>query len=237
VTSPSEAKAAAVERPFSYVLAARLAIVLYAACFLAGIVYVWSTRRTLPSTGLGAISRAQELEGRGDLKGALREFRMLASLQRRNYDFAKKVAELARATGDPSADIEKYVRAREIWPRDPAVRVSLGTAYAGAGRHRDALESFRAALELKPGDRDAMTGVGDALVELQLYEQAAAAYEQAIRVHPSDAALRNRLGIAFAVWGRPADAIVHFESALRLSPDPQFQANLERARQEAAAKS
>jgi tetratricopeptide (TPR) repeat protein len=237
VPSQNLAKLASGKPSFGYMLAGRLALLLYAASFLGGIAYLWATRREVPRFGPGTLERADELERRGDLSGALREYRMLASLQRRNYDFAKKVSELARATGDPSAEVEKYLRAREIWPRDPAVRRSLGNAYVNSGRYLEAVGAFRSALDLKPGDRDAMAALGDALLELDRFAEAAAAFEEAIRAHPDDAALRNSLGVTYALWGRPREAIVHFETAQRLHPSPQFQANLERARQEAASKS
>lgn len=70
-----------------------------------------------------SLLRAQTLERMGDQAGARASFR------------------IAKALLEDSAAVH---------PRDPRIRVALGLAYAGLGRHEDAVHEARTAIELAP---------------------------------------------------------------------------------------
>lgn len=204
----------------------------YSACFLGGAAYVWTTRGRLPGPAISALEQAEGLRERGDIAGAVSKYRMLARIDRGNYAITTRIADLEKLAGNPNAEIEKYLKARELWPRSSAVQLSLGWAYFKNRRFDEAVGAFRRALELQPGNREALAGIGEYWLERDRYAEAAQAFGEGLRQHPQDAGLHNSLGITYALWGRRMEALEQFETAVRLHPSREYVANLERARLE-----
>lgn len=71
-------------------------------------------------------------------------------------------ARAAVARGDNAAAIARLEGARAAWPSDPEILRLLGSAYAYAQRHREAIETLRAAQALAPGDLDIRTALARA---------------------------------------------------------------------------
>jgi Tfp pilus assembly protein PilF len=211
-----------------------IGLALYLLSFTVGVAYVLAKRHRLPSLGLDTLEQAAEFEKRGDLQSAAREYRMMTRLVPDNYGASRKLAEILSRSGGTTADIDKYLRAREIWPRDAAVHRSLAWAFFSQKRYEEAIASFREALRYDPKDVAAQAGVGEAELEQDHYAEAAVAFRAALRLAPEDGALHNSLGITYALSGRRAESIEQFEAAVRFAPSPEFRANLDRARAEAS---
>jgi tetratricopeptide (TPR) repeat protein len=227
-TRPAEVQPKPRERLYRHALV--LGVALYVVSFAVGIGYVLATRHRLPGLGLDTLEQAAEFERRGDLRNAAREYRMMTWLVPDNYGASRKLAEILSRSGGATADIDKYLRAREIWPRDPAVHRSLAWAFFGQKRYEEAIASFREALRYDPKDAAAQAGIGESQLDQDHYAEAAEAFRSALQLTPDDAALHNSLGITYALSGRRTESIQQFETAVRLAPSPEFKANLDRAR-------
>jgi tetratricopeptide (TPR) repeat protein len=220
------------ERLYRQVFVVGLA--LYLLSFVVGVGYVLAKRHRLPGFGLETLDQAAEFEKQGDLRSAAREYRMMTRLVPNNYGAFKKLAEILGRTEGATADIDKYLRARDIWPRDAAVHRSLAWAFFSQKRYAEATASFRDALRYDPQDAAAQAGIGEAALDQDRYAEAVEAFRAALRLTPDNAAFHNSLGITYALSGRHPESVEQFEAAVRLDPNPEFKANLDRARAEAS---
>jgi tetratricopeptide (TPR) repeat protein len=95
---------------------------------------------------------------------------------------------------------------------------SLGAAYAGKGRHDDALGIYAEAERLFPGLPDAPYNAGVSLQRLGRSGEAISKYRQALAIDPDMASARDNLGILLAKYGRYAEAIAEARRAVELEP-------------------
>jgi tetratricopeptide (TPR) repeat protein/protein involved in polysaccharide export with SLBB domain len=79
----------------------------------------------------------------------------------------------------------------------PASPYETGLREARAGRHREAVASFRQAVLLERGNAAAYRALGDAYAELGEWREAVDAYEQAARLAPDDAETYQKLGRSY----------------------------------------
>lgn len=103
-------------------------------------------------------------------------------------------------------------------PENPRAWVNLGEALAGAGRLREAIESFRQALRLQPNYTTAHYDLGT--VHLRLGEPALAIepLRAALENNPEHAEAAYNLGNALAATREPAGAARWYARALEISP-------------------
>ncbi len=218
-----------------YRLVFALSVGLYLASFAVGMAHVLLRQRRLPTIVLDPLAEGEAFERAGHLSRAIKEYRMVARIERGNYETVKRIAAVALRAGDPSGQIDQFLRARSNWPRDPATHISLAWAYFNNRRFDEAETSFRHALRLDASRSEAQIGIGETYLEQDRLAEAIAAFRTALRLETTRAATHNSLGIAYALSGARADALSSFEAAFRLDPSPQYLQNLERARKEVAA--
>jgi protein O-GlcNAc transferase len=210
-----------------------LGVALYLSCFLLGLAYELLRDKRLPAYDMSALSQAQEFLRRGDLPRAVQQYRMAARIDRGNYDTSRRLAEMLKSVGDPSAEIDVAEADRDRLPRLAASHRALGWVYYQNRLFDEADVSFRQALAIDPGDLEAQRGVGEAALERRRLPEAIEAYRQLLGRNQADAAAHNSLAIALMQSGRREEGIQHFEEAARL--DPGFATNLQHARQELGA--
>jgi Tfp pilus assembly protein PilF len=120
--------------------------------------------------------------------------------------------EWATAT-QPLAELTRMV------PRDPGVRIMLGTVYREQGLYEEAEQQFDRAIQLDPRQGDAYGGRG--LVREERRDDGDAALQdfgKAIALAPDNAAHYNNLGFALYVRGKYEEAVRVLREGLRRAP-------------------
>jgi Tfp pilus assembly protein PilF len=107
----------------------------------------------------------------------------------------------------------------EMAPRDPEVRVLLGTAYREQGLYEEAQQQFDRAIALDAKSGDAYGGRG--LTREERGDEGDAAlddFRKAIALTPANPAHYNNLGFALYVRGKYEDAVRALREGLRRAP-------------------
>jgi tetratricopeptide (TPR) repeat protein len=120
------------------------------------------------------------------------------------------------------------LRAVEIAPEDPALRMRVAETWDQLGAFERALEAYRAAAEIDPSLGRAHVGAAIQLVRLGRDDEVDAEL-QAAGAAADDPVWRNRLGVAWAGRGERARAEAIFRDLVARHPDyPSARQNLER---------
>ncbi len=121
----------------------------------------------------------------------------------------------ALQTRDFAKALELLRPALQQAPGDAQLWAMQGTAYAGSGKKREALDSFRNALRISPDYLPALQGA--AQIE---YENGSAAgiplLKRLLRLRPEDATGHGMLAVLEYQQGDCGNAVVHFEKAKSL---------------------
>lgn len=96
---------------------------------------------------------------------------------------------------------------------------NLAQAYAMAGRHADAHQTFRRAQRLAPSHWHYAQGAAIALAQQGKPAEAELLLSRLVERHPQQAVLLYNLGNVQLEMGKPMDAEKNFQAALRFSPD------------------
>jgi tetratricopeptide (TPR) repeat protein len=176
------------------------------------------TDRRPPPLAYDVFERGNELERRGDLAGAAREFRALAAVVPTDLHAFDSLARVLRAGGDQDGALAAHRAALLHHPLSASARRDLGLALLARRGWGEAQVHLTAAVRLDPGDVVALAALGDVRRERGDFAGAIDAYLHALALRPGDAALHNKLGIAYALAGQPAAARARFEEAIRLDP-------------------
>ena len=101
---------------------------------------------------------AQAQAARGDLEGAIADWRAVKHRARRSHARAQLAGRSPAGRGAPARDdgapAEPHAReAVQLTPKDPAVHNLLGAALASTGRFDEAIAQFREALQVVAGPR------------------------------------------------------------------------------------
>jgi tetratricopeptide (TPR) repeat protein len=143
------------------------------------------------------------------------------------------VAEVAFATGDPTAAAAAADRLVATWPASKSGHWIRANARRQLGDLPGAEEDFTALIGMDPAMADAWTGRG-VLREIQgRYEEALADYEEALKLAPSASAWRN-VADAHLGLGRVEEAEAGYTRAIELDAD-YLEAYLGRARARTAS--
>jgi Flp pilus assembly protein TadD len=169
--------------------------------FVAGLVYLYSTDGSLPLR-TDPLRGARQQGSRGDVAGALRQYRIAALIDTTDSRTLNEMGELLARAG----------RGRP-------------------GRYEGALAAFDKVLGMKADGR-ALAGIGDVFVAQRRYSEAADAYERSLLLLPNRPGVLNGLGMARSFQGDLAGAISAFEASAALAPLSAAPHNLARARAE-----
>ncbi len=111
--------------------------------------YIIQHSDSVPDIAYFAIGK--ELERKGDLDGAMENYKRAWSLSPENNKFKGRMGAILAKKGDYSGAMSIYRRILEAEPSNPASFVEMGRILAMMGRYDEAIQSLERALELDPG--------------------------------------------------------------------------------------
>jgi protein O-mannosyl-transferase len=159
---------------------------------------------------------AQTLAQRGDVAGAISEFRRALDLRPGDAGLHNDLAVALANQGNFAEAVNHFRRAIEISPWDSRPYKNVGIIYAREGRATEAIAYLRRAAELNPADTTAQIDLANSLAKLGDMAGAAKHFRDAIEIDPQLAEAHAGLGRALAAQGDSAEARRHYEEALRL---------------------
>lgn len=130
----------------------------------------------------------------------------------------ERIAVVLIARGRLASAEQALRRALQAWPRDPALRRSLGALHVARGDLAEGIRRFREVLHAAPDDLGARLDLAAALLARGEGDEAVAHYRRAERADPSAS---SALAAALLELGRPADAARAAERALAHDPEHQ----------------
>src|SRR5688572_12205484 len=158
-------------------------------------------QRPSPSPGddedgsaLRALARAIDLQQRGRLDEAEREYASLLSRNGRDATVLVNAGALALARGDVDASIARLSTAVSVAPANAVAHGNLGFALIHAHRYADALAALDRAIGLKADFAQAHNNRGIALLRLRQRPQARQAFARALQILPAYAEAALNLG-------------------------------------------
>ena len=95
---------------------------------------------------------------------------------------------------------------------------SVGAAYAGKGRHAEALAMYAEAERLYPGLPDVHYNAGVSLQRLGRPDEAIAKYRKALSLDPNMAVARGNLASSYAACGRYDEGVSEYQKAVEAEP-------------------
>jgi tetratricopeptide (TPR) repeat protein len=146
------------------------------------------------------------LQERGDLEGALEEYRKALRLNPNLAEAHVNSGVILVNRGEIDRAIEAYETAIEIDPQLPAAHYNLGNALAKNENFFEAIEAYKRAIEILPNYSKAYYNMGNAWVNLGEEDAAIAAYRDAIRIEPEFAEAHANLGIILYQKGQQQEA-------------------------------
>jgi arylsulfatase A-like enzyme/Flp pilus assembly protein TadD len=113
----------------------------------------------------------------------------------------------------------------------PVFRSTYARALSSAGRHREALDAYRAVVAAWPADASLYHELAVAARDAGQRDEALRAEQASLTLDAAQPAAQNGLGLLFADAGRHADAARAFDAATKLDPtSASYLANLGNAR-------
>jgi len=117
-----------------------------------------------------------------------------------------------------SRPIGLWLEAAELAPGQWVPRMGLAEALHQAGRHREAIASYRAVVALRPEELLAHSRLGQCLLENGQRDEAVAVFERLRRLDPNGTAASAGLGLAAMMAGDLPRAQGYFEETLARDP-------------------
>jgi len=137
-----------------------------------------------------------------------------------NYDAVMRLADGARASGDPVNALSIYRKAREMRPNAVEPIVGQAGAMVELGAYEEAVAAYQDALKISPSNPVALRGLGTVFIALDQAELALAQYESALRTAPDDPRALTGRGVALDLLGRHEEARASYRTASER--EPQF---------------
>jgi tetratricopeptide (TPR) repeat protein len=171
--------------------------------------------------------RGVDLYEKGDLDGAIAEFRQALRLKPDHPEVQNYLGAVLGDKGDLDGAIAEFRQALRLKPDDPEAHYNLGNALSRKGDLAGAIAEYRQALHLKPDYPEAHYYLGIALTDKGNVDGAIAEYSEALRLKPDFPGAHYNLGLALTDKGNLDGAIAEYRQALRLKPDfPEAHNNL-----------
>jgi Flp pilus assembly protein TadD len=164
-------------------------------------------------------NRAVELHKKGDLAGAITEYRTALRLNPNEVEAHIHLGSALNVTGDPDGAITEYRTALRLNPNEVEAHHNLGLALHDKGDLAGAITEYRTVLRLNPNEVEAHYNLGLALNATGHLYGAITEYRTVLRLNPNEVEAHYNLGNALKALGRKADAREEFTEALRLLPD------------------
>jgi tetratricopeptide (TPR) repeat protein len=128
------------------------------------------------------------------------------------------LARFCASRGWADAAVTNYLKAVNLNPADPKLRLELGQALAKLKRYPEAAAQFAECTRLAPEFAEARFLFGLALGRQGKPEEAVAQFQEVVRLRPDLLEARLNLGIALMNLDRAEEALTQFEQVLKISP-------------------
>jgi tetratricopeptide (TPR) repeat protein len=168
--------------------------------------------RSVSSTGL--IRRAQLLDARGDIVGALKLHEQVVATNPKLDQAWVNLISLYARTGQPAKVDEAYRRAVALAPNRTDLYYNYGVFCVGAERWADAEKAFAQALKIDPRNAQAAHNLGAVTERTGDLAKAAALFRRAIEIEPAYRQAHFHLGRIYANQQRYAEAIAELERSI-----------------------
>jgi len=168
------------------------------------------TKLTIPAKYKGTIIQQLEILYGINEESLFSDFSgyAVANASAKTFDITRTISYWENQTESESDDAKRY-----------AAHCNLGLAYAGIGKHTEAIEQYNEAVKINRKDATVYHCRGIAKTELGQYEDAILDYDEAINLNPQDATVHYDCGLAKAELGQYKNAVVNFDEAIRLDPE------------------
>lgn len=135
-----------------------------------------------------------ELEVRGDIPAALKEYRKVIELRPNLAEAHSNLAVALKKQGDLDGAAVSLNKALELKPDNVGALTTRGSIFSELGKWQEARRDFEQALKLNPADEGALYGLSQALREAKEYGAAQSAL--------SDLISRSGNFVYWLEWGR-----------------------------------
>lgn len=174
---------------------------------------------TVWAAGAQSVEQAQQMEARGNWKGAEGAWRELAEQSPKDYRLWTSLGVALAHQGRYGDAVTAYRKALALDPDAPQTELDLGLAYFKAGKFEEALEPLRAAAQALPDNAQVDILLGMSLYGTRHYREASGYLEKAVTRSDGNAELRSVLAQCYLYGGEYARAQAEFEQMLKRDPD------------------
>lgn len=116
--------------------------------------------------------------------------------------------------GMPDKAAERFGKAVEFDPKNPAARIAYGESLVASKKYDDALAQFMKAKELAPDSKDAQLGVGTVHLERGEVDKAIREISDAAMLNPKPEKAHFWLGAAYEKKGDLPNAVKYYKKAV-----------------------
>lgn len=128
------------------------------------------------------VTRAQQMEEKGDLEAAKRMLALAAETNPEDADIHRRLAQLQLETGDVHQALERLNRAVKQNPEDTKGLVEISRILVQQNQHPEAFQTIQAVLKLDPNHVDALLLLGDLEQSRNHRESALEAYHRVLAI-------------------------------------------------------
>ncbi len=158
-------------------------------------------------------------ERKGDLKGALTEFRTAAEINPRRPRIFYNIGCTLQKQGAINDAVEAYIHALKLSDSFFKARYNLGVAYEHQRRFDEALEEYTKVLEAEPEHLMAYNNMGTVYTKQGRLDLALNCYQDVLAIEPDYIKAEYNLGAILFQLGRYKEAAVQFSEILQKQPD------------------
>ncbi len=164
-------------------------------------------------------SEAQELQSRGDWKGAEKVWRQLLKQNASDYRLWASLGIVLSQERAYDDAVAAYRKALTLRPNDGQTELNLGIAYFKTGRLTEATRPLEAAAKSLGNTSQSDVLLGISLYGIGHYREALPYLERACSLQPDNVELRRTLGQAYLHSGAYDKAMASFKDILAQSPE------------------
>lgn len=172
-----------------------------------------------PTTWAQTPLEAQQLQARGDWKGAEEAWRQVLKQTPDDYRVWASLGIVLSQEHRYEDAINAYRKALALQPHDGQTELNLGITYFKMGRLREAIKPLEAAAKTLGNTQQLDVLLGVSLYGVGQYRQATPYLERASAAQPGNAELEQTLGQAYLYSGAYDKAMATFKKILLGSPD------------------
>ena len=140
--------------------------------------------------------------------------------EEKDAEGVRRLGEGYLAEGNVTAALGQFLKAEEIYDKDPFLHYDLGLAYFGKEEFDLAISHFKRAVELDPDYSEAYNAMGRVHGRLEQWDMAISSFEEALSslLYTTPHLALNNLGEAYRHKKEYQRAIGYYKEALRKHP-------------------